>query len=251
MSRIGGWVKKMKNVLILEDDELEQGVLCTIVRSVRQECHVFACRTRERAYYLAMEHRIHLFLIDVRLEGESDFSGFKFVQNIRQIEKYREAPVIFISSVQGYELMAFRKIHCYDFIRKPFHREEVLHIIEQALCSKLTDGTANRIDFETGGIYYPVEEGSIRYLESNRRKIYIHTINDTLELPDKSLKECYALLDKYMFCQIHKSYIISRKYIYKIDFSKREMYLKGAESKDKVMIGMKYKEELQEWLDDN
>lgn len=241
----------MKSVLILEDEEIECKILTAIINNTQQDCYVYECRTCENAYYVAMENSIHLFLVDVRLEGDNDFSGFKFVQNIRQIEKYREAPVIFISSVAGYELMAFRKMHCYDFILKPFCEEEVQKVIKEALLLRKMDMFKERIDFEAGGIYYPVEMADIRYIESNRRIIYIHTTTDILELPGKSLKECYDLLDKHVFCQIHKSYIISRKYIRKIEFSKRMIYIKGHSSDEELVIGMKYREKLQEWLDAN
>lgn len=202
-------------------------------------------------YYLAMEQTIHLFLIDVMLEGDRDFSGFKFVQNIRQVEKYKEVPVIFISSVVGYELMAFRRMHCFDFITKPFKSEEVKAVIRNALKLKVMEQIDERIDFETGGIYYPVDMKSICYIESNRRVIYIHTISDVLELPGKSLKECYELLNKHTFLQIHKSYIISRNYIVKVEFSKRLLYLKVSEGIEEIVIGMKYRDKLREWLNGN
>lgn len=240
----------MKNVLILENEEIGIKVLSTIVKSVKQECYVIGCRTCNEAYAKAMENMIHLFLVDVRLESETDFNGFKFVQNIRQVEKYKEVPVIFISSLQGYEILAFKNMHCYDFIRKPYQKEEVKNVIERALQLKVMDYVDHRIDFETSGIYYPVEESSIRYIESNRRVIYIHTISDVLELPGKSLKDCYDILDKHKFYQIHKSYIVARKYIKKIEISKRLLYVGGGNETEEIVIGVKYKEGLLEWLND-
>ncbi|MCD7825168.1 MAG: LytTR family DNA-binding domain-containing protein [Clostridiaceae bacterium] len=237
----------MKNVLILEDEEIESRMLRTIVEELQQDCCVYECASCEEAYSVAIEGMIHLFLADVRLKDEFDFSGFKFIQNIRQMDKYHEVPVIFISSLEGYELMAFRKMHCYDFITKPFNPAQVRDTIDKALRLRVIDQVDERIDFEINGIYYPVQASSIRYIEANRRIVYIHTISDILELPGKSLKDCYSLLNRQMFCQIHKSYIISRKYIQKVEKSNRVVYIEG-DQREELPIGLKYVSELWEWL---
>lgn len=241
----------MKNVLILEDAEIESKVLRSIVGELEEECQVFECNTCERAYYLAMEQTMHIFLVDVRLENDFDFSGFKFVQNLRQVDKYKEVPVIFISSVQGYELMAFRKMHCYDFITKPFSKEEVKSVVDKALKLRAMERVNERIDFEVNGIYYPVDASDIRYIEANRRVLYIYTIADVLELPGKSLKECSKLLNDKTFRQVHKSYIISRKYIYKADLPRKVIYISTGETTVEIPIGLKYREGLWEWLNGN
>lgn len=239
----------MKNILILEDEEWDRKVVRTIVEGLPQKCQIFECVSCKDGYSVAMEQTIHLFLIDVLLENDRDFSGFKFVQNIRQVEKYREIPIVFISSVRGYELLAFKKMHCYDYIVKPFHENEVAEVLRNALELKAVDRMEERIDFESRGIYYPVEPDSIRYIESNRRTIYIHTVSDVLELNGKSLKECYEKLNRYNFIQVHKSFIVSRKYIVKVDYSQRMIYLRGVNGLETIDIGMKYKDLLREWLD--
>ena len=126
----------------------------------------------------------------------------------------------------------------------------MLYHLENALSLKASDTGSSFIGFETGGIYYPIETNSIYYLEANRRTVYVHTDSDIIELSGKSLKECYKLLDKHMFCQVHKSYIISRKYIKKIDFPKRTIYIKNKPGTEKIIIGVKYKDKLHEWLYD-
>ena len=241
---------KMKNILVLEDDDFECKILKTIINKLERDCYIYECHNCEKAYYISLENPIHLFLVDVRLENNYDFSGFTFIQNIRQISRYNEVPVIFISSLEGYELMAFRKMHCYDFITKPYKEEDIQEIIENALSLKASDTGSSFIGFETGGIYYPIETNSIYYLEANGRTVYVHTDSDIIELSGKSLKECYKLLDKHMFCQVHKSYIISRKYIKKIDFPKRTIYIKNKPGTEKIIIGVKYKDKLHEWLYD-
>lgn len=241
----------MKNVLILEDQELDRRILQEIIDELQQDCQVYECASCQEGYYMAMEHTIHLFLIDVMLEGNSDFSGFKFVQNIRQVEKYKEAPIIFISSVVGYELMAFKRMHCYDYITKPFQVAEIKLVIDNALNLKVMKQVEERIDFEVRGIYYPVETNCIRYIESNRRVIYIHTISDVLELPGKSLKECYALLNKDLFIQVHKSFIVSRNFIGKVELPQRLIYIKGSDGMEQIGIGTKYRDGLREWLNDS
>lgn len=238
----------MKNILILEDSELESKILCTIVKSIGVNCNIFECTTCEKAYFLSMEQIIHLFLIDIRLENDSDFSGFKFVQNIRHIDKYNEVPIIFISSVQGYELMAFRRMHCYDFISKPFNANDVKSIINNALQLRVMDRIEECLNFEVKGIYYTVNPSDILYIESNQRILYIHTESDVLELVGQSLKACYSKLNRALFRQIHKSFIVSRKHISRIEKGKRVVYIDNGSQVEKVPIGLKYLDGLWEWL---
>lgn len=241
----------MKNILILEDSALEARILSSIVQDAATDCNIFDCRTCEEAYFYAMERTIHLFLVDVKLESDADFSGFHFVQNIRHIDKYSVVPVIFISSMQGYELMAFRTMHCYDFIIKPFHQSEVRKVVYHALQFKGMERIEETINFEVRGVFYTVNTGDIRYIEFYRRILYIHTEFDQLEIPGQSLRECYQRLDKGLFRQVHKSFVVSRKYICKIDKQKRLLYIGHGKQFAQVPIGLKYIEGLWEWLDAN
>ena len=236
----------MKNILILEDSKLEARILSSIVQEVAADCKIFDCRTCEEAYFYAMERTIHLFLIDVKLENDCDFSGFHFVQNIRRVDKYGMVPIIFISSMQGYELMAFRTMHCYDFIAKPFQQSEVKKIINNALQLKGVDQLEECINFEVRGVFYTVNVGDIRYIEFYQRILYIYTEFDQLEIPGQSLRECYHRLNKDLFRQVHKSFVVSRKYVCKLDKQKRLLDISHGKQ-----IDQKYMDGLWEWLNAN
>lgn len=63
-----------------------------------------------------------LFLLDVNLvkEDKEDSSGLIFAEEIRSIIKYEFTPVVMITSVASLEIEAYRRIHCYQYLLKPY-----------------------------------------------------------------------------------------------------------------------------------
>ncbi|WP_229775528.1 response regulator [Anaerosalibacter bizertensis] len=64
-----------------------------------------------------------MFLLDIQLK---DYSGFELAKEIRNIDNYKLTPIIFVTAIPTRELMAFKEIHCYDYIVKPFKEEEIV-----------------------------------------------------------------------------------------------------------------------------
>ncbi len=112
----------MGKILIVEDDLIICEGLSEIIRGIDKESEIVITGYAEKALSFAIDSYYDAFLLDIRL---NDYSGIKLAKQIRNIEKYKITPILFITSIPTKELLAFKPIHCYDYIVKPFSREKV------------------------------------------------------------------------------------------------------------------------------
>ena len=94
-------------------------------------------------------------------------------------------------------------------------------------------------------IEYAVED--IPYIEAFGKKLVIHTSSRLSGIKEDTisgytLSGLLALLDDPAFVQCHKSYVVNKSHIEKIDKSGRKIFLKGFT--DTIPIGNKYQAEL-------
>lgn len=171
-----------------------------------------------------------------------DYSGLLLGEQIRTIDGYQLTPIVFITAIPVYELKAFRNIHCYDYIVKPFHEEKVRKIFETIICH----GAKKRhekptLRLEQKDYNYIIDQNDIIYIESINRKVHITTIQERVPLSTYTLK---GLLDDLTddFVQCHRAFIINTKYIEKVDKSNNLIMMKRIQTQ--VPIGRKYREHL-------
>ena len=125
----------MKRILIVENHHSTLMRLAQIARRIIGDTQIYTVDNVSEAYRLSMEYTIDLFVVDVVLEPASpgDTSGMKFVDRIRQIEKYYFVPVVMISALEDAGYYCYSKLHCYDYIEKPFDEERVYQAMEKCL----------------------------------------------------------------------------------------------------------------------
>ena len=115
------------NVLVVDDEEVLQDVLTTLVR---RDGHLpFPARTGEEALAILDREEIDLVLLDMMLPG---MSGMEVLQRIRQSDPDQVVVVITAySSIEG-AIQAMR-LGAFHYIPKPFKNEEVLHTLRKGL----------------------------------------------------------------------------------------------------------------------
>ncbi len=115
------------NVLVVDDEEVLQDVLTTLVR--REGHRPFASRTGEEALATLEREEIDLVLLDLMLPG---MSGMEVLQRIRASDP--EQVVVMItaySSIEG--AIEAMRLGAFHYIPKPFKNEEVLHTLRKGL----------------------------------------------------------------------------------------------------------------------
>lgn len=231
----------MKRILIVEDDLSIATVIKQYIEEINPRMEIISFEAAADALrYLQMEN-IDLFILDIQL---TDYKGTSLAKQIRAIPNYKYTPIIFASALAGEELMAYREIKCYSFLIKPFSKSE----FKEAFCDAIgmrqsLQAPIKTIRIEQKQFVFEYEVNRIVYIESFGKKVVIHTKNNRGNnqedcLSGYSLKKLLEMIDSNMIFQCHKSFLVNRQYITKIEKSNKVIWLKDLEVK--IPIGNKY-----------
>ena len=225
----------MARVLIVEDELATADGLAAIIRSINDKIDITITGYAKEALEYLKNNHYSAFLLDIQL---LDYSGLELAEEIRKIDRYKLTPIVFITAVPTRELMAFKEIHCYDYIVKPFKKAEVKAVLETIINYGIIKRRKNLLKLKQKEYTYIVKQDEIIYIESQNRKIFIVTINEQMELSTYTLKQLSdKLADNFVRC--HKGYIININFIERIDKTNNNIYMKNA--KRSVPIGRRYK----------
>ncbi|MCM1569586.1 MAG: LytTR family DNA-binding domain-containing protein [Roseburia sp.] len=217
-----------RNILIVEDKPVCSRALSKIIGEMQLDTVISCAASIEEAYQVLANRRIHLFLLDIILDSKDsgDVSGLLFAEELRRNAKYKYTPIIFITSLEDPKLYTYSQLHCYDYIEKPFSVPRVRDTILSALEMPVIPDDERFIYFRKEGIIYSKRLKEIVYIESNRRRIHIHCVDDELEIPYKTTEELLRELDSESFIQCSRYSILNRNYIEQIDYTNRYVKLK-------------------------
>lgn len=226
----------MANIMIVEDNPNIALGLETIIKSINIDMEIAITGYAKEALEKANSKTYELFLLDIQLY---DYSGFELAKKIRNINKYKLTPIVFITAIPTKELLAFKEIHCYDYIVKPFTEKEVL----DALSTVINYGIKKEeyISFNLKDFVYRVKYDDIIYFEVIQRKIKVVTTNEELQLSHYTLNKLGDELTSD-FIRCHRGFIINANFISSIDKPNNCINLEGID--EKIPIGRKYKDNI-------
>lgn len=224
-------------ILIVEDDAIIRNGLESMVRGIDKELEIISTEFAAKALKYTKKHKIDAFFLDIQLK---DYSGIELAKQIREINRYKFTPIVFITAMPSRELEAFREIHCYDYIVKPFTEKEVREVFNTIInhsikrkdkCLKFKQKEYNCI----------IGQADIKYIESKNRKLFIETEKEKFIISSHTLKSVEEkLTDNFIRC--HKGFIVNTNYIKEIDKNNNLIFLKNINIP--IPIGRKYKDNL-------
>ena len=227
----------MAKVMIVEDEINIAKGLDNIIKSINSELETTVTGYAKEALDAAITQTYDMFLLDIQLK---DYSGFELAKQLRNIDKYKLTPIVFITAIPTKELLAFKEIHCYDYIIKPFREYEVIKVVDTLINYGIKKSTRKEyISFNLKDFTYRIKLEDVIYFEVIQRKIKVVTDKEELEVSHYTL---YSLMEELNddFIQCHRGYIVNTNYISKIDKINNYIYL---EFKDiKIPIGRKFKD---------
>ncbi len=237
-----------RNVLIVEDNKICMDALARIVHECNSAGAIFCASTREEAYKYALDETIDLFLVDIILNPlvQQDVSGIQFVEKLRQMEQYKYTPVIFITSLIDQQMNAFHKLHCFDYIEKPFKDEIVYEKLKAALGMPLQRPKYDmNFIYRKDGILYMLNTEQIVCAEVVRRRMHVYTVDDEVVIPYKTVKDMLKELPREYFIQCNRGALVNRKYIDVVDRMNNYVQMRsGKQLEIGCKIGKKFYEEL-------
>ena len=156
--------------------------------------------------YLAREGCPDLLLLDIALPG---LNGVEVGKWIRQELMNEQTMIVYISSRSSYAMELFQN-RPFQFLIKPIGREKLFALMDEIL--KVRGRDMRCLEFQHKGKSYRIPYGKILYLQSDRRKLSVVTLEGTYEFYGK-LEEMEEKLPANQFLKIHKSYLVSTNYI--------------------------------------
>jgi DNA-binding response OmpR family regulator len=118
----------MKKSILIIDDETSVGTLLDISIS-RHGFRVETALTGSEGIRKARQHTYDLIILDVALPG---MDGIEICQTLREIDCYRETPIIMISSrADSVTRQMARQAGANEYMVKPFTSETLLHRVEE------------------------------------------------------------------------------------------------------------------------
>lgn len=204
-------------ILILEDNKIQRQNFVRIIEKNYTDIKIYEAENIKNAQELIQLKNIDVFFIDINLP---DGSGIDIAKNIRKIERYELSGIIFITRELMKIVEAFKAVHCYDFIVKPYNEKDIISIINPFVkklgISNVPDKKYIVIPIENGvSVRVGVEE--IIFVEYMNRKCIINTINQKFECKSLTLNSILKKCDSRDIIQSHKSYLTNVKYINKIE----------------------------------
>lgn len=233
----------IKNVLVVEDNEVHMKALEKLLSKISDINVIKAYNMAEACYMLSL-YEYSLFLIDIVLDKSKrgDLSGIHLVNYIRELSKYQFTPVIFITSLEDPKLSAFKELHCYDYIEKPFSEKQVVDVVEQALKFPVQRSNNEFLYLKKEGIIYSFDLTKVKYITVSRRGMEIHSVDEVMHMPYASIDGIIKELGNDDFIQCNRNTVVNKRYIDTIDMTNKILRLKDED--EFISIGKMMKKEL-------
>jgi two-component system response regulator LytT len=213
------------SIILVEDDSMQRKVLKKMILSMHDFVRIYEADSEDSALDIIQKHDINLFLIDISLK---ESSGLNLALNIRNIPKYEFRQIIFLTTHMEYITQAFKQTHCYDYIIKPYDKEDV-----QAMLNRIILNETNSLNVENdspkadddrefvitlkNGIYVGIKIKDILFIEVKGKNCQVYTINGMYIAINTTLKKILKLINCDCIIQSHRAFAVNKKYIYKIE----------------------------------
>lgn len=236
----------MTNILILEDTVDCLNMITRMVENVSDSVHAVPVRSLEEAREALSKPNVSFqaFLLDINLDvnNSEDMSGITFAREIRNMQEYVFTPIVMITSIANMELTAYRELHCYQFLVKPYNEKDIENLISKLLFISHTGET--REDFiivKKEGINYKLFCKDIVCIKAIPRGVNIVMVKEEIKVLYTSIKQLMEKLPNDQFVQIHRMYVVNQNYIESVDTVNGYLKLKtGMETE----IGVTYRNQV-------
>lgn len=156
------------SIFIVEDVKEQRQFLMENAMGYNSEIKIFSSDKQSEAMEIIRNNEMDAFFLDIQLV---DGSGLELANQIRNIKQYQFTPIIFITGVKTKEIEAFRKIHCYDYILKPYTRKSISDIMKKIMVDYFDqcEEDIKYLNLEFKGIKQRINIKDIVYIESKNR----------------------------------------------------------------------------------
>lgn len=231
------------NILLVEDEKIQREALASIIKSNFIDVRIYEAESKKEALKIINEKDVHLFFIDINLK---DSSGIDLAKKIRQHENHSLTGIVFITGEFIHIIEAFKNIHCYDFIVKPYKEKDIINIVDVFFNStplrSIKEGKCSFIDIDSN-ISIKLYHNDIIYIEYIDKCCHIQTISGVYNVKRISLAKLLKSLNDDEIIQTHRSFAVNIKYVTEIEKAYEKLWsIKLRGSEDKVLLSYTYRQ---------
>lgn len=228
-----------KKILMLENQKNYLRIIRETTNKLLDNVELLHAKNTSEGIVIAMEALINVFIVDLDIGACNNVAGIKFIEHLRQSDKYRFTPIIVLSSAKDPNKHVYENLHCYSFMEKPIKESVLFEKISEVLMYNQHNKVTKQGYFKIDGIYHAINVDDIIYTESHNRKMLINSRKKKYLVPYIT---CEQFLERYnsdVFLRCSKSAIVSKNYIQSVDLTNRYIELK--DDFGHVGIGIYYK----------
>lgn len=234
----------MARILVLEDDEQSRKALVKMLRNISEEITVDAAADpAEAGMLLGSTVSFDLFLIDINLKPDDreDISGIHFAERVRSHRRYEFTPLVMVTSIAGLEMDAYRKLHCYQYVVKPYEQREIEEIVQKVLFH-IHAGEKPSIIVKRDGINYKIACEDILFCKAIPRGICLYLRDEQVKVPYLSIRQFLEKVPRNLFVQCHRMFVVNRNAVRYYDMVNQVIQVQGYD--DRIDIGVTFKPEV-------
>lgn len=168
---------------------------------------------------LSAGKRYDMIFLDIEMPEQD---GMRIAKKLR--EQRFKGHIIFLTSHTEFMPDAF-KVKAFRFLQKPVDMEELRETVSEAEKEIFENKQVVVTDYGTEIL---INIPDILFVEAKKNKTIIHTVDEEMET-NHTLKYWIKELGMVHFCQVHKSYLVSFRYIKKIDVDGITLYYTDTE----------------------
>jgi DNA-binding LytR/AlgR family response regulator len=186
-----------------------------MLQSLGTEYAIHTASNAAEAYEKAEAQHMDLIFMDI---GLPDSSGLELAARIRKLQGYQLVWIVFLTTYTHYILHAFRRIHCYDYLIKPYKIEKVLEYAKLLTYGQQKQPPESKkyITFQMKGYVLKVNLDDILFVEVYNKVCTIHTHKQKSIIKRMPLTKLLKLLPSDHFIQCHRSYVINSEKVYSL-----------------------------------
>ena len=120
----------VRNILIVEDSSMTRSMIRSVVEDM-EGMETYEASSGFIALKMLPERKYDLIITDINMP---DINGFEFVTFIKNNDRYKDVPVVFISTERSKEdIEKGMSLGAASYLTKPFKSEELQAVVRKTL----------------------------------------------------------------------------------------------------------------------
>lgn len=240
----------MTRILILEDSKDCLRAITAMVEKVSDKVSAVPVNSLEeaRAALNDAQQPFQAFLLDINLnmKDNEDVSGITFAREVRMKTEYAFTPIVMTTSLANMELTAYRELHCYQYLVKPYDETDIEKLIGKLLFLSQQGETRDAfVVVKKDGVNYKLFCKDIVCIKAIPRGVNFVLAKESMRVHYISIKQLLDKLPKENFLQVHRMCVVNQDYIDYVDTVNGLISMKNGE---RIDIGVTYKSDIKKKL---